>query len=143
MNTSTTLEAQVVYFAFKSNQRSGNAADYWAYVCLPITIDHLEVAAPTLPDNITENFDETKRQFLGYLSDLCDEGGAMEGWYLNVAIHVLFTRFGMLMIFFSPTGKFIRSAARWVTSLQMAFGQRSSRFEDGKRTRSRIPSSGQ
>lgn len=93
MNAPTRLEAQIVYFAQKSNARSGNIADNWAYVSLPITIDHTQIDTPTLPDNIVENFDETKRQFLGYLSDLCEEGGAMGGWYLNVAVHVLFCPF--------------------------------------------------
>lgn len=79
MTTSTRLEAQVVYFALKSTQRSGIVAENWAYVCLPITIEHLKMA-PTLPDNMIESFDETMRKFLGYLSGLYDQGGDMEGW---------------------------------------------------------------
>lgn len=59
---------------------SAKAADNWAYVSVPITTDHIAINKPTLPDNIEENFDETKRQFLGYLSDLCAEGGVMHGW---------------------------------------------------------------
>lgn len=80
MNAPTKLEAQIVYFAYQGNSGSGKAADSWAYVSVPITTDHIAINKPTLPDNIEENFDETMSQFLGYLSDLCAEGGVMHGW---------------------------------------------------------------
>lgn len=81
MTTTTNLEAQVVYFALKNIFRSGIVAEKWSYVCIPITMNHLQKSTPTLPDNYTENFDETMRQFLGFLSGLYDQGGDMEGWY--------------------------------------------------------------
>lgn len=81
MGTPPKREAQILYFNYNWNWRSETKlADRWAYHCLPISTEHIITSNPTLPDNIAENFDQIKRQFLGYLDDLYAENGVMYGW---------------------------------------------------------------
>lgn len=78
-NPPTKLEAQMVHFIYKRNSRLGNAVEKWAYV-FPIIREHIIIGKSTLPDNIVDRLHEIKKQFLGYLRDLCGECVVMYRW---------------------------------------------------------------